>query len=248
MTTDMSWPTRFRDARVDRKLAVLEGYHPLKHALIFHADILDVVTDDLEKVLALSRHFSPDLTDTIEESTTVVSQELFQQLFRVPRPTEILGIARRPAVSADSILQQRRDAPVVLLEEPTHLGNIGAAIRVSASAGASGVVTTGMHDPWHADALRGSAGLHYALPVAHASSLDAHEGPLVAFEPTGDLLQLGEIPADAIFAFGSERRGLSKELIAKADLCVRIPMEPGVSSMNLASAVAVGLYAWRLAQ
>ena len=246
--TDVSWPTRFRDARKDRELAVLEGFHPLKHALRCDAQILHVVTDDLESVLALSRQFSPDLTEAMERSITVVSEELFKQLFRASRRTDVLGIAKRQVVSADSVLMERRDAPMVLLEEPTHHGNVGAAIRVAASAGASAVVTTGRHDPWHADAIRGSAGLHYALPVAHAISLGAYQGPLVALEPTGDTLRLGDIPGDAILAFGSERRGLSERLLAKADRRIRIPMEPNVSSMNLASAVAVALYAWRLAK
>lgn len=246
--TDVSWPTRFRDARKDRNMAVLEGFHPLKHALKCQAQILHAVTDNLDEVLALSRRFSPELTDTIEESVIVVSKELFQLLFRDSRRTAVLSIARRQIVSAESVLKEDRKTPLVLLEEPSHHGNIGAVIRVAASAGASAVVTTGKHDPWHEEAIRGSAGLHYALPVAHATSLGVYQGPLVAFEPKGDTLRLGDVPSGAVLAFGSERQGLSDELLAKADQCIRIPMEPNVSSMNLASAVAVALYAWRLAQ
>ena len=244
--TDPDLAEKFNDARRDRQLAVLEGFHPLKHALRFHADILDVVTDDMEEVLALSRRLAPDVADAIEQSTTVVSQDLFHRLSRDSRRTEVLAIAHRRIVSADVVLKKHRNAPVVLLEEPSHLGNVGAVIRVAASAGASAVVTTGRHDPWHAEAIRGSAGLHYAVPVAHSSSLGAHRGPLVAFHPEGDTLRIGSVPRDAILAFGSERRGLSDELLEKADHRISIPMEPGVSSMNLASAVAVALYAWRL--
>jgi len=246
--TEVDWVKKFRDARADHQLAILEGFHPLKHARWSRADVLDVVTDDLEEVLDLSRHFSPDLTGIIDSSTTVVSKEVFHRLFRDARRTEVLAIARRRISSADVLLTQRRDAPLVLLEAPTHHGNIGAVIRVAASAGASAVVTTGKHDPWHAEAIRGSAGLHYAVPVAHAASLDAYQGPLVAFEPDGAPLRLGSVPRDAILAFGSERRGLSEELLAKADHCIAIPMQPRVSSMNLASAVAVALFAWRLVQ
>ena len=244
--TEIDWAEKFNNARSGRQLALLEGFHPLKHALRFHADILDVVTDDMEELLALSRRLAPDLIGTIEKSTTVVSKELFHRLFRDARTTDVLAIARRRIVSADVILKKRRDAPVVLLEEPSHHGNVGAAIRAAASAGASAVITTGRHDPWHAEAIRGSAGLHYAVPVAQASSLGAYIGPLVAVHPEGDTLRFGSVPRDAILAFGSERQGLSEALLEKADHRIRIPMEPGVSSMNLASAVAVVLYAWRL--
>ena len=246
LMTDFDWAAKFNEARSDRQLALLEGFHPLKHALRFHADILDVVTDDIEELLALSRRLAPDLMGAIERSTTIVSKELFQRLFRDSRKTEVLAIARRRIVSADVVLKKRRNAPVVLLEEPSHLGNVGAAIRAAASAGASAVVTTGRHDPWHAEAIRGSAGLHYALPVAHSSSFGAHRGPLVAIHPEGDTLRFGNVPRDAILAFGSERRGLSDELLKKAEHRLSIPMEPDVSSMNLACAVAVVLYAWRL--
>jgi tRNA G18 (ribose-2'-O)-methylase SpoU len=244
--TDIDWAEKFNNARSDRQLALLEGFHPLKHALRFHADILDVVTDDMEELLALSRRLAPDLMGAIEESTTIVSKDLFHRLLRDSRETDVLAIARRRIVSADVILKKRRDAPVILLEEPSHLGNVGAAIRAAASAGASAVVTTGRHDPWHAEAIRGSAGLHYAVPVAHSSSLGAYKGPLVAVHPEGDPLRFGSVPRDAILAFGSERQGLSDVLLEKADHRISIPMEPDVSSMNLASAVAVVLYAWRL--
>jgi TrmH family RNA methyltransferase len=52
----------------------------------------------------------------------------------------------------------------------------------------------------------------------------------------------------ALLAFGSERRGLSEALLAAADRRLAIPMRAGVSSLNLASAVAVILYLWRLGQ
>ncbi len=47
-----------------------------------------------------------------------------------------------------------------------------------------------------------------------------------------------------VLAFGTERGGLSPALLARADRRVRIPMRPGVSSLNLATAVAVVLYSW----
>ncbi len=124
---------------------------------------------------------------------------------------------------------------------------MGATVRVAAAAGAAGVVTTGRHDPWGPDALRGGAGLQFAVPVARAEQLDQWRGPLLAVHPEGDALAPGAIPDDAILAFGSERRGLSADLLGRADGRIAIPMEPGVSSLNLATSAAVVLYTWRLA-
>jgi TrmH family RNA methyltransferase len=70
---------------------------------------------------------------------------------------------------------------------------------------------------------------------------------LIALHPHGEALRPGMLPDRAVLAFGSERRGLSPELLAAAERQIAIPMRQGVSSLNLASAVAVILYAWRLA-
>jgi TrmH family RNA methyltransferase len=130
--------------------------------------------------------------------------------------------------------------PAVLLDRPRDLGNIGACVRVAAAAGAAAVLTTGPADPWHPDALRGAAGLHFALPVARVAELDATDRALIALDPAGEPLRT--LPDRPLLAFGSERHGLSRELLARAAARVALPMRPGVSSLNLATAVAAVLF------
>ena len=146
------------------------------------------------------------------------------------------------------MLADPRPLPVVLLEDPRDLGNMGACVRVAAAADVAGVLTTGSHDPWHPDALRGAAGLHFALPVARLEQLArcALDRPLLALDPEGEPLRPRELPPRAVLAFGTERYGLSDELAARADARISIPMRPGVSSLNLATSVAAVLFAWRL--
>ena len=113
---------------------------------------------------------------------------------------------------------------------------------IAAAADAAGVLTTGGNDPWHPDALRGAAGLHYALPVAAVESLPESDRPLVAIDPGGKELRQGVLPPRAILAFGTERHGLSPALLARADERLGIPMREGVSSLNLATSVAAILF------
>jgi TrmH family RNA methyltransferase len=114
---------------------------------------------------------------------------------------------------------------------------LGAAIRVAAAARAAAVLTTA--DPWHPVAIRGAAGLQFALPVAQVDAVPAGR-PLIAIDPEGEERPA---PRHAILAFGSERHGLSEALKQRADARIRIPMREGVSSLNLATAVAAVLYA-----
>ena len=157
--------------------------------------------------------------------------------------TGVVAVARRPPVDPAALLAAAAGPPVVLLEDPRHLGNVGAVVRVAAAAGAAGVLTTGPRDPWDPAALRGSAGLHFALPVGRAEPGALGARPLVVLDPAGE--EAAALPEGALLAFGTERDGVSAELAARAAARVRIPMRSGVSSLNLATAVAVVLYIGR---
>jgi TrmH family RNA methyltransferase len=238
---------RYRAARRDRGLAVLEGFHALKHALRFGAEVREAVAADPDALEELAGELAPDLAGSLRERVTEVDGDLIAQLVPQAPRTGVVAIARRPEVDLAAVLADRRPAPLVLLEDPRTLGNMGACVRVAAAADAAGVLCTGGNDPWHPDALRGAAGLHYALPVAAIDSLPAAgERPLVAIDPGGVELRPAELPPRAILAFGTERYGLSAALLERADARLGIPMREGVSSLNLATSVAAVLFSARL--
>jgi RNA methyltransferase, TrmH family len=240
---------RYRSARRDPRLAVLEGFHALKHALRFGAEVLEAVAADPEELRELAAELAPDLGGALAERTTPVAAEIVAELVPQAPRTGVVAIARRPAVDLGAVLADPRPEPLVLLEDPRTMGNMGACVRVAAAAGAAGVLTTGPNDPWHPDALRGAAGLHFALPVAGivaVGELPGSDRPLVAIDPGGEDLRPAELPPRAILAFGTERYGLSAALLARADARLGIPMREGVSSLNLATAVAAVLFAQRL--
>jgi TrmH family RNA methyltransferase len=211
----------------------LEGFHAVKHALRFAPEYVDSITiRDPDATRALASTMAPDIAGALLARAKTGDVE---------HPTGVEGTARRP--TEDRIVLTVRRTPLVLLDDPRHPGNAGAVVRVAAAAGASGVAMTGALDPWHAAVLRGSAGLHYALPVL---SVHAHEvtGPIVVLDADGD--DLSSIADDAVLVVGSERAGVGSVLRERADAVVRLPMRDGVSSLNLATAAAAVLYAWRL--
>ncbi|MDH3307353.1 MAG: TrmH family RNA methyltransferase [Acidimicrobiia bacterium] len=232
----------FRAARQSADLATLEGFHAVKHAVRFgaHLEALVVVGD----IGRLCRRLAPDLEAQLELEATEVPESTFRDLVPAGHPTRVAAVARRPAAPWHAI-DANRKSPAVLLEDPRHPGNVGAVIRIAAAAGASGVATTGSLDPWTPTAIRGSAGLHFALPVVGLKTPPPTDRPVWVFDPGGEALAR-PIPSDAVLVFGSERDGVSDDIRSRADRLVSLPMESGVSSINLAASVAVGLYAWRL--
>lgn len=238
---------RFRTARRDPELTVVEGFHALKHALRFGAEVVEAVAVDPAALETMAADLAPDLAGRIAGRVETVDRETLAGLVPLVPHTGVAAIARRLRVDPSAALADPAPAPAVLLEQPKNMGNIGACIRVAAAAGAAGVFTTGENDPWHPDAVRGAAGLQFALPVAKVASLPRSDRPLLAIDPEGEPLAPGSLPPRAVLAFGTERHGLSDEVFERADARVAIPMREGVSSLNLATSVAIVLFAMKLA-
>ncbi|MEU5078323.1 MULTISPECIES: TrmH family RNA methyltransferase [Streptomyces] len=225
---------------------LLDGFHALKHALRFGAEVPVAVTTDRRAALVLAEELAGDVRDTLDALLTEVSGPEYAALVPRPHPTGVAALAARPsrAENLRALARTPRTAPVVVLDNPRNLGNAGAVIRLAAGFGATGVVTTGTLDPWHPTVVRGGAGLHFATAVERLDLDDLPAGPLFALDPEGEDIRATRLPDDAVLAFGSERTGLSAPLRARADHLLRLPMRPQVSSYNLATSVAMTLYHW----
>ena len=247
MTDDLG--AAWRRLAADRRVVLLDGFHPVKHALRFGADVPLVVTSDRAAMLALAGRLAPDLVERLDRTARQTSEPALRGLTGTRQHTNVAALARRPTFRPNfRAAVTPRTGPTVLLVEPRHLGNVGAVVRVAAGLGAAAVLTTGTVDPWHPDAIRGSAGLHYAVPTGRIDDAELAQlpGPLLAVDPRGRDASELKIPDDAVLAFGSERSGLPPAVCERAEHIVSIPMRAGVSSYNLATSVAMLLYQWAL--
>ena len=227
---------------------LLDGFHALKHALRFGADVTVVLTGSRAALAALAEGLAPDVAERIDACAVEVPTAVLKELVPRIHPTGVAALAVRPdrADQLAALARTPRRAPVVVLDNPRNLGNIGAVVRLAAGFGATGVVTTGDADPWHPTVVRAGAGLHFATAVGQLT-VDQLPGdaPLFALDPDGEDIHGLAFPDDALLAFGSERHGLSAELRARATRLVAIPMRPQVSSFNLATSVGMGLFHWQ---
>ncbi|MEU2288172.1 TrmH family RNA methyltransferase [Streptomyces sp. NPDC013178] len=241
MTDPLARWRRIADASV-----LLDGFHALKHAVRFGAEVAVAVAVDRKAALALADELAPDVRATLDALLTEVPEATYASLVPRPHPTAVAALAVRPSREGNLRVLARmpRTAPVVVLDEPRNLGNAGAVIRLAAGFGATGVVTTGPLDPWHPTVVRGGAGLHFATAVERVTVDELPSGPVFALDPEGEDIRGVPLPDDAVLAFGSERSGLSAALRARADHLLSLPMRPQVSSYNLATSVAMTLYHW----
>jgi RNA methyltransferase, TrmH family len=234
---------RFYAAYRNPGLAVLEGFHPARHALRFGAQLEVAVTYDRQRLLALAGRLAPESVPGIEGALHVVTRERFSRLSRRSLSSPLLSICARPVQNVDAVIAERRK-PIVHLDRPRNPGNVGAVIRVAAAADL-GAVTISGQDPWSPIAIRSATGLQFALPVARTELSTSCGRPIVAVDIDGEPLDTASLAPDSILAVGGERHGLPDWILGAAHRTVGIPMRVGVSSLNLATALSAVLYSWR---
>ena len=151
---------------------------------------------------------------------------------------------------------------VVVLENLVDHTNVGAAFRSAAALGIDAVlVTPSCADPLYRRSVRVSMGTVFQVPWTR---LDSWPGDIALLRDAGftvaslalceDSMSLDDfasLPAlrgpDARLAIvmGTEGDGLGKRTIAASDYTVKIPMDHGVDSLNVAAASAVVFWATR---
>lgn len=234
---------RFYAAYRNPRLAVLEGFHPARHAIRFGATLEVAVTYDAPKLFKLAERLAPESLAGIEGSLHVVSRERFTRLSQRSLSSPLLSICARPDYDVAAVLAER-SKPVVHLDRPRNPGNVGAVVRVAAATDL-GAVTMSGQDPWSPVAIRSATGLQFAVPVAMTELSTLCGRPIVAVDVDCEPVDTDSLSPDSILVVGGERHGLPAWIRDVAHRSVGVPMKPGVSSLNLATALAAVLYSWR---
>lgn len=169
----------------------------------------------------------------------------------------VLAVAERPALPpvAELVATARR---LLVLEAVNDHENIGALFRNAAAFGVDAVLldprTT---DPLYRRSTRVSLGHVLRVPFARVddgawppvlADLRAAGIVTLALTPAADAEPIGrvvtEAPERVALVVGAEGPGLSDAALAAASRRVRIPMAPGVDSVNVATAAAIALSAF----
>ncbi len=169
-----------------------------------------------------------------------------------------LALAERPAPEPAAALVARLGGVrlVVVLEEVANADNVGGVFRNALAFGAGAVLLSpGCCNPLYRKAIRASMAASLRLPFARLEPwpggldlLRAAGFALVALTPAAGARDLALFardparPSRIALVVGTEGAGLGAETLARADARVRIPMAPGVDSLNLVTATGIGLH------
>ena len=241
---------RQRKARQETHTFLVEGIRPIGEAV--EAGV------ELEAIF-----YAPDLLHSefagrlVEQQSRLgvacypTSRDVFESIAEKENPQGILAVVRQPERRLQDLQPQNFPWGVALVE-PQDPGNLGTILRTVDAAGASGVLLLGGSvDPYHPSAVRASMGTLFWHPVVSASFEEfTHWAQHYGYHIYGtsahgavDYRQVTTYLRPCILLLGSEREGLSQEQAAACEALIRLPMVGRATSLNLAVAAGIILYA-----
>ena len=238
--TDVALRARFEPAS---GVYIAESASVIERALAAGHSPVSVLMED--KWLArMTPILSSHANTPVYVGTSAVLEEITG--FHVHRGA--LALMHRPLLpSVDDVIAGARR--LVVLEDIVDHTNVGAIIRSAAGLGFDGVlVSPRCADPLYRRSVRVSMGTVFDIPWTRMDSWPSDLTTLrdagfliTGMTPSEQAIDLDAFvpPAKVAILLGTEGDGLSTRALDQVDVAVRIPMERGVDSLNVAAAAAV---------
>lgn len=180
----------------------------------------------------------------------VAGRQLMQQIVGFHLHQGIMAVAEIPPDPPLSSLPPGH--LLVALDDLQHAENVGTLVRNCAAFGADGLIAAGTGcSPYLRRAVRNSMGAVFTLPVVHSDNLAGtldllrtERGTrIVCADPWGDqTIDNVDFGGNICLVAGNEGAGVSASILELSGARVRIPMDRGTDSLNVATAIAVLLY------
>jgi 23S rRNA (guanosine2251-2'-O)-methyltransferase len=240
-------------------MEVLYGLHPVEEAVKAGRRRFDHVLvarerEDarLERLVTLCRENGVRVRQESREQLTQLAQTpAHQGVVALVRPQEFLSIEDLFAPTRPAGDQPGAARLLLALDGVEDPQNLGALLRVADGAGVDGVVLTERRSaPLSPVAVKASAGAAEHLRIARVVNLVRALEELkrknlwiigLDERGTSDYDQF-DLTGDCVLVLGREGAGLHDLVRRTCDHLLRIPMQGGVSSLNVSAAGAVVLY------
>lgn len=229
---------------------VIEGvrfaHEAVRHRVPIHrAIVAPAMLDDSGRAALARLRRATSAVDEIDPRT-------FRRVSTAGEPSGVAAIVEQRWSPPPRPLRHER-AVWVAFGEMRSAGNVGTTLRTAVAAGARGALFLDPStDPFDPIAVRASMGAVISLPLVrmdlpHLRAWVRRTGALVAGSSAHADRDVDRLPRhrSLVMMLGCERRGMSRAQQRACDLTVRIPMAPGVSSLNVAVAAGVLLFAAR---
>lgn len=233
-------------ARQEHQLAVMESIHLLQ---VWQGDprLQSILTTpsalangEIEAIIDAHCEQCPEV------EIQLLDESLWPSISELEHAPQMMGLVRLEPVKNTS---KNLLGDIIVLDAIQDAGNVGTILRTALACHFNQIVcTVGTAHIWSPKVLRAAMGAHRYLTFYEAQSIDdvtsTIEAPLLATTMNADhsLYSIQALLQKPVaWVFGNEGQGVSPGLLGQATR-IRVPQNPQLESLNVASTAAVCLY------
>lgn len=242
-----------KKGREEQNRFLVEGAHLVEEALKSGAEVVTVIYDqerDMDAACqrALANH--PQDVQVIAASEAVLAK-----LSETKSPQGIVAEVKKTAANWGQWVKKKGgehgNLLLLFLDEIQDPGNLGTILRTAEAAAVDGVVLgNGSVDIYNGKVVRATMGALFRIPVFTQSLVETADewkamgGKVLISSLAQNSISYDEADYAGLTAMviGNEGRGVSKEMFARADQFIHIPLYGGAESLN--AAVAAGIFVY----
>lgn len=233
-------------ARDEDRLAVLDGIHLLQ---VWQGDPrleCIVTTQEALANVEIAAIIQAHCQECPAAEVQLVDESLWTTISELEHAPQIMGLIRLEPPKNSS---KNRMGDMIVLDAIQDAGNVGTILRTALACHFSQIVcTVGTAHIWSPKVIRAAMGAHRYLTFYEAQTINDVisniEAPLLAttMNAKHSLYSIqAHLQKPVAWVFGNEGQGVSPELLQHATP-IRVPQNPKLESLNVASTAAVCLY------
>jgi TrmH family RNA methyltransferase len=241
---------RQRKGRNENGLFLVEGIHHVGEASAAGWEIEALVYAPDQLTSEFARHLLDEQTQR-GVRCVALPPILFSTITEKDNPQGILAVVRQRHLTLEDVNREDVKNGVALVS-PQDPGNVGTILRSMDATGADGLfLLDGGADPYHPSTVRASMGTIFWKPIVQDTfehftawkGMNGYELIGASAHATIDFRTFVRGKQPMILLLGNEQKGLSQEQITACEVTLSMPMKGRVSSLNLAVAAGILLYA-----
>jgi TrmH family RNA methyltransferase len=224
-------------------IILLEGHKLIEEALDKKIELIDIFLSHTYYQDTFSKSQLAERLDSI----FIVKENAFKGLYTTDTSCGIVATAIPLRYTLTDILAPSKT--ILLADNIQDPGNLGTIIRTALAFNAAGLILSkGSTDCYSPKVIRSSMGAILALPVIYVDDLvyvikqiKDNDIRVIALDGAAKQTIWENQPTQQVKAFilGNEGHGISKNVIAAADISVSIPINPQCQSLNVAMAAGI---------
>ncbi|WP_335872702.1 TrmH family RNA methyltransferase [Bacillus sp. 2205SS5-2] len=232
-----------RKERDKTGMFIVEGFHLVEEALKERDTVMEVMISEEVEI--------PTSWNINNKQMTRLTHEVTKALSDTESPQGVFAICYQTNSG-----EHLRGTSFLLIDSVQDPGNLGTMIRTADAAGMDAVILgTGTVDAYNPKVLRSAQGSHFHIPIYRQDlgrTIDVLKEKEVSIYGTAleNGVNFSTVEMNSSFAIlmGNEGSGVSRELLAKTDENLYIPIYGKSESLNVAVAAGILMYSGKARQ